>query len=63
MSRRPSYHAFCSSSKRRPVPGMNCQMPEACAREYAIGLKALSTIGSSASSIGMPRRSISSTMW
>ena len=42
---------------------MNCHSPEACAREYAIGLYALSTIGRSASSVGIPRRSSASTMW
>ena len=40
-----------------PFPGMNCHSPEARAREYAYGSKALSTIGSSAISSGMPRAS------
>jgi hypothetical protein len=38
-------------------------MPAARALETACGLKALSTNGSSASSVGMLRRSSSSTMW
>jgi hypothetical protein len=42
---------------------MNCHMPAARMREYATGLKALSIIGSSAISVGMPRFSTSSTMW
>ena len=37
--------------------------PEARAREYATGLNALSTTGSSASSSGILRASISLTMW
>ena len=41
---------------------MNCHRPEACEREYAMGLNALSTMGSSAISVGMPRFSTSSTM-
>jgi hypothetical protein len=42
---------------------MNCHMPAARALETACGLKALSMKGSRASSMGMLRRSISSTMW
>ena len=45
-----------------PVLGMNCHMPEALALDRASGLKALSMNGSSASSVGMPRRRTSSTM-
>ncbi|MCY1358219.1 hypothetical protein D9M69_447460 [compost metagenome] len=42
---------------------MNCHMPAARALETACGLKALSMYGSSANSVGMLRRSSSSTMW
>ncbi len=54
---------FCLSEKSRPVAAMNCHMPEALADEIACGLKALSMKGSKASSVGMRRRSSSSTMW
>jgi len=46
-----------------PVDGMNCHNPAARADDTACGCIALSTNGSSASSVGMPRFSISSTMW
>ena len=42
---------------------MNCHMPDALADDIASGLNALSMKGNSASSVGMPRRSSSSTMW
>jgi len=48
--------------KALPVAGMNCHMPAALALDTAWGLKALSTKGKSASSVGMPRNSNSSTM-
>ena len=41
---------------------MNCHMPEALAEDTAWGLKALSTKGNKASSVGILRRSSSSTM-
>ena len=41
---------------------MNCQIPDARPVEYAIGLYALSIIGSKAVSRGMPRFSTSVTM-
>jgi hypothetical protein len=50
------------SSKYFPVAGMNCHMPAALALDTAWGLKALSMNGSSAISVGMLRRSSSSTM-
>jgi len=45
-----------------PVDGMNCHSPAAEALETACGCIALSTNGSSASSVGRPRFSISFTM-
>ena len=41
---------------------MNCQMPEARLVDSAFGLYALSIIGRSAISAGMPRSSTSTTM-
>jgi hypothetical protein len=41
---------------------MNCQIPDARLTEIAFGLNALSTIGNSAISSGMPRPSTSLTM-
>ncbi len=42
---------------------MNCHMPAALALDTACGLKADSTKGSSASSVGICRSSSSSTLW
>ena len=44
------------------VAGTNCHMPAALALDTACGLKALSTKGKNASSVGMPRNSNSSTV-
>ena len=46
-----------------PVADTNCHMPEALATDIACGLNALSVNGSSASSVGMWRRSTSWVMW
>ena len=53
---------FWRNSYCLPVAGMNCHMPIALAEDTAWGLKALSTNGSNASSLGMLRRSSSSTI-
>ena len=61
-SRRESNHQFCLRPKCVPVDGMNCQIPDARLTDSAVGLNALSTMGNSAISVGMPRFSTSSTM-
>ena len=59
MATHRACNIVCGYFRQGSLP---CHRPAACAEDNATGFIALSTKGSSASSVGMPRFSTSSTM-